>query len=176
MYVGGSRNPLRRWATHRSLLRRGKHSNLFLQAAWNAHDAEVMRFSVLLVCHADDLLFYEQLVLDGLNPSYNRHIRADSPLGVTRLHPISKEKRAKLAAQRGWKHSEEAKAKMRGRVVSAETRALLSEEKRGNQNRLGQPVTDDVRQRISAKLKGRKRSPEAIAKHRATVEARRRSL
>jgi group I intron endonuclease len=187
MYVGGCKNIQTRWTQHKRELRKGTHANSRLQGAWTDYGEHTFEFQVILFCRDDDLLFFEQLVIDGLQPQYNLTLPADrgprwkqSPetrakhAAAMTGRSVSEETRAKLAKQRGWKHSEEAKAKMRGRVVSAETRVLQSADKRGNQNRLGQSLSEESRQRISASLKGRPRSPESIAKQRAAWEARRR--
>jgi group I intron endonuclease len=83
-------------------------------------------------------------------------------------HTVSPETREKLRAQHGWKHSEEAKAKMRGRMRTAEHRRKLGLAAIGRKLSLGRKVSEETRALISLKLKGRKRSLEAIAKHRQT--------
>lgn len=83
-------------------------------------------------------------------------------------HPTSEATKEKIRAQRGWKHSEESKLKMRGRVRTKEHRQKLSLAHMGQQSALGHKLSDETKAIISAKLKGRKRSPEAIAKHRQT--------
>ncbi len=75
----------------------------------------------------------------------------------------------------GRKHTDETKVKMRGRVVSQVTRDLMRQQK------LGKPgyhtvVSKETRDRISNTLSGRARSPEAIAKHRATCALKRFAL
>jgi len=86
---------------------------------------------------------------------------------------VSLETRAKIALQRGWKHSEEAKQKMRGRQISEAERASRAARATGRKNRLGSSVSAETRAIISAKLKGRPRSAESVAKQRATCAARR---
>ncbi|MDE2426356.1 MAG: GIY-YIG nuclease family protein [Elusimicrobia bacterium] len=87
---------------------------------------------------------------------------------------VSEETRQKLAKQAGWVHSDESKQKMRGRVVSTETRLLLSQshvDKPGPWK--GLTRTLETKDKIRASLAGRSRSPESIAKHRATLAAKR---
>lgn len=73
-------------------------------------------------------------------------------------------------ASSGRKHSEEAKAKMRGRIVSDETRRKLSQASAGRElslesraqisrARTGRVTSPEVRKKISEKLKGRENGP-----------------
>jgi len=74
----------------------------------------------------------------------------------------------------GRKHSAETKSKMLGRVVLDATRQLMRERRLGiPRPDLSYPRSTETKLKISVKLKGRPRSPEAIAKHRATMAARR---
>lgn len=64
---------------------------------------------------------------------------------------------ATIAANGGYTHSEEIKAKIRA----------------ANQGRTLPPVTDETRAKLSAALTGKKRFPEAIAKMQATCARKR---
>lgn len=96
-------------------------------------------------------------------------------------HVVAPETRAKIGAKHlgnahamGCLRGEETRAKM---SAAQKVRfAALREQGIVPRPRLGQPVPQELRAQISAKLKGRKRSPEAIAKHRATMAARRHML
>lgn len=201
LYIGSASNLARRKREHFSALRRADHGNSRLQRAFRKY-GETLTFRVLIVCHPADMLFFEQRAIDQLHPNYNICPIAGNTLGVkrspeTRLakslsmkgkkqppelvaarraglmgHVVTDETKAKLAAQAGWKHSNEARQKMVGRVVTDQTRELLASRSRGNKHRSGAIVSDEMKRRISDKLKGRPRSPEAIAKHRATLIAR----
>lgn len=109
--------------------------------------------------------------------------RKDSPetiaRKVTRLtgRPVSGATRKKLAAQAGWKHSEEAKIKMRGRVFSDKHRERLAASQVGKQGHWrGRLRSEETRRKISATLAGRPRSLESIVKQRAANAARRASV
>ncbi len=158
-YIGSSLRLHVRMNAHRAALRRGIHKNRRLQKAWNVHGEDQMSFRIILICAKDDLLLYEQLAIDALWPAYNIHILAANCLGVKRspetraklravltgrtLSPehraaisrgltgrsVSPETRAKIAQQR-WKHTEEAKAKMRGRARTSEHSRKISEARR----------------------------------------------
>lgn len=75
----------------------------------------------------------------------------------------------------GRKHTEEEKRnlseKLKGRVVSAETRAKLSVAAMGNQRGLGTKKTPEQIEKTAAAIRGRKHSEEARAKMSATRRA-----
>lgn len=202
-YVGSAVNIRRRWHQHRTALRTFRHKNRKLQNAWNKYGESQIQFRVLLVCDKSTLIFFEQRAIDTFLPKYNICQVAGSALGVKhsietrqklRLvhtgikqsketvakrslammgHKVCPQTRAKLAAQRGWKHSEFAKAKMRDRKRTATQLSAVRDAALGNKNRLGAVIPQEMRDRISAKLRGRERSPESVEKQRATLALRR---
>src|SRR3974390_1468918 len=101
-YVGSAVDLSARWRVHRHLLSKGRHHNVALQRAWNKRGESGLSFLVLLICRKEDLLFYEQLLIDGLTPRYNRCRIAGSQLGQKHSKE-SNEKNA--AAHRGRKLS-----------------------------------------------------------------------
>jgi group I intron endonuclease len=184
-YVGSAVCIYRRFSQHKTELRRGTHKNKILQNAWAKHGEEGFTFVVLLVCRATDLLLYEQAAIDALQPRYNICQIAGNSLGTTRTEEyklgrsvaltgrtLSPEHREKIAAalrgrvvpsdirptlgrRKGWKQTEEAKAKMRGRRRTPEHCAKLSAVARGRTpHNKGVRCPDHLRARIAAKLKG----------------------
>lgn len=102
-YIGSALDINRRFNQHRDTLRRGVHRNFILQRIWNKH-ADEFEFSVVTeVEQTNDLVTVEQLYIDTLRPICNLAKANGS-------HP----------------HTEASKEKMRGRVVSIETREKLS--------------------------------------------------
>lgn len=81
-YIGSSVNMQHRWNQHRRSLVSGAHHSIYLQRMWNKYGEEAFIFRPLLLCNKANLLFYEQLCLDGLNPALNASPTAGSPLGV----------------------------------------------------------------------------------------------
>ena len=184
MYVGSAINLQGRKREHFSQLRRGVHRNSRLQAAFVKH-GDGLEFRVLIVCRPCDLIFFEQRAINILSPGYNIALVAGSCLGIKRGeetrrrlsvahlgkkdtpetkarksfalkgHSVSELTRQKLAAQKGWKHSEETKKAMRNRRFSDDHRRALAKAKIGNKNRRGGTLSQEVRERISAKLSGR---------------------
>ncbi|MFL5800322.1 MAG: GIY-YIG nuclease family protein [Roseiflexaceae bacterium] len=65
IYVGSAVNLWKRWDQHRRRLRSGKHSNRYLQSAWNKYSQENFEFSVLEFVDVADLLHAEQEWIDA---------------------------------------------------------------------------------------------------------------
>lgn len=201
-YIGSAVYFAGRWAGHRRDLRKNQHGNFRLQKAWNKWGEAQMRFQKILICAPEMLLIYEQIALDTLRPGYNICRIAGNSFGLKRsdetrrklsesrrgkkLSPehraaqsraqmgriVLPETREKLAAQKGWTHSEEAKTKMRGRKVSPEGREKMRQAMTGSA-RHTTPHSDETKARISAANKGRKLSDETRARMRADRQRRR---
>lgn len=177
-YVGSAACIRTRWFHHRKLLRRGKHSNVYLQRAWHRDGEASFSCEVLELCARVVLLQREQAYLDSLRPPYNLTMRAGSMLG----HHHSVEARAKMsvalrgrvrsaehraALSRAWHTSEKAKSQLRmaqelarlsstGRVDSQETRRRRSLSHLGK--KLG-PMPQHIRDKISATKRARRAPP-----------------
>jgi hypothetical protein len=85
-YLGSSTRASKRMANHLWTLQNGEHYNAAVQSAWGRHNA--VSCEMVLICREEDLLFYEQLCLDGLNPSLNHNLAGRSsepPSEATRL-------------------------------------------------------------------------------------------
>jgi group I intron endonuclease len=189
-YIGSSRDIKARWHTHKHQLKNGKHRSIIMQRAWDKYGAENFKFEILLVCEKENLLVYEQLLLDALNPKYNICRIAGNSLGVKaseetkkkigakiKGRPVSESTREKLRlAHTGKKLSDETKHKLslaklgikRG-PHSAETRRRISLGQIGN---IRGPKTEDAKNRIRQKMLGIKRSPETIEKMKAAQKRR----
>lgn len=168
-YVGSAARSLReRWNKHRHYLRRGCHHNIFLQRAWVKYGESAFEFSVLEECAPDKCVEREQYWIDALDSvasGFNHCPIAGSVLGTK----ATSETRAKQSAI--------AKA----RTFSEETRRKFSD------NMKAKWANDAERKRISAsikagktpesyanqaaKVRGRKHTPEAIAKIAAASRA-----
>lgn len=85
IYVGGcgsKRGFKGRWSVHLADFRHGRHANAMLQAAYNKYGEASMVFTRVVMCNPEDVLDFEQMLMDELNPAYNIRIFADSNLGV----------------------------------------------------------------------------------------------
>lgn len=94
-YVGSAVIFKRRWSFHKAQLKMGTHHNGWLQRSWIRHGGESFVFRILILCDKKNLIMYEQIAIDGLNPEYNIQRVAGSALGVSL--PKSPEHRKKLS-------------------------------------------------------------------------------
>lgn len=115
VYVGSSSNLDRRFIEHKSRLRKNNHVNSYLQNAWNLYGEDSFEFDVLITCHPDMLLYYEQQFIDKGNPEYNLCPTAGNTLG-RKLSDSECRRRSKalLGNKRclGYKHTDEARHNM----------------------------------------------------------------
>ena len=101
----------------------GKHGNPHLQNSWAKYGEDAFEFSVFAYCDKENLLDYEQILLDlhvGEKGCYNVATKAGGGCG-----PHTEEAKRKMSlAHKGHKHSDETKAKMskvrKGKVKSAD--------------------------------------------------------
>lgn len=68
-YIGSTINPKKRWVTHKSTLRKGKHHSFVLQRAWDKYGENSFSFTILLVCPAQKRVDYEEKIMP--TASYN---------------------------------------------------------------------------------------------------------
>lgn len=115
IYVGSATDLKRRWREHKYKLKKGIHPNTHLLSAWNKYGEDSFTFEVVEEfeeINKDLLLEKENYYIDLFNSKIN-----------TNGYNIRKDCRSQI----GYKHTEEAREKMRGRFVSQETKKKLSE-------------------------------------------------
>lgn len=96
VYVGSAaRSFRRRFQDHRYNLRAGTHHTIRLQRAYNKYGADAFSFEVILICRQDDVIVYEQIVIDAVRPTLNSSPTAGSSRGVK--HSV--EMRARCSAR-----------------------------------------------------------------------------
>lgn len=184
-YIGGSINIEWRKKRHIYRLRAGNHGNKSFQEAFNTHGEEAFEFIILELCSSENVARLERFWVEQLkgalfNPP-NAALTSGTP-GVRSSSEVRSKISKALAGRektlehrlnlwnnrRGWKHSEESKAKI--------SKALLDAAKSGN--RSGPPDgwthSDDARKKISERHKGVPKSPEHRAKIAAAVRAAKR--
>lgn len=117
LYVGSAVSIKKRWKEHLRGLDSGNHHSRFLARSWAKNGPSDFEFKILLNCEKEDLILYEQILLDAYRPDYNTSPTAGSQLGYRH----SEETKAKLKAARsktvwspmtGKAHTDEAKAKI----------------------------------------------------------------
>ena len=95
VYVGSSKNFVHRFRAHKAALRSGKHHSKKLQRSWTKHGERAFSFEKVLVCSVENLLGYEQIVIDyyaACSTGYNILPKAGSREGAE----VSSETIAKL--------------------------------------------------------------------------------
>lgn len=114
-YVGSAVNFGNRWRVHAQSLIRGDHHSPALQRAWRMYGPGAFHFNKLLACSKDNLLMYEQIMLDAMKPEYNIAKVAGSQLGLKRNAETKAKNSAAAKRTRnftGHSHTEETRAKI----------------------------------------------------------------
>jgi group I intron endonuclease len=167
-YVGQSIGIETRWAEHRRDMKRQETVNPDLSGDYALHGGGAFEFKVLTECDECFLDQEEQMYLKALKPFYNIH---EDVVGGTK----TAESRAKISkALTGKKHPERSpewkarksaaiSASNMGRVHSEEHKAKLSKAHTG---KVMGPMSAEHRKKHSEALKGKKKSPEHVAKMR----------
>jgi len=110
-YVGQSVTIEKRWASHRSRLRRSKHHSPHLQNAWNKYGEDAFSFSILEVCESWLLAEREEFWMAELDSVFCAGAAGPSPMAGRIKSP---EHCAKLSESlRGHPVTDEARSKMR---------------------------------------------------------------
>jgi group I intron endonuclease len=94
-YIGSSVNIILRWREHRRLLRKGRHHNERLQAAWNQHSEGSFQFSIVEECSRMMLWIREQHHLDSSRPEYNVAVKVGRRTKDKMHRPIDAAARAR---------------------------------------------------------------------------------
>ena len=141
VYIGSSDDIPRRWKSHRSQLRGGRHHNYGLQAAWNEHGEAAFAFAVIEeVADLADLIAAEQRQLNAemaTGPVYNLALDVSTPA-------------------RGLVHTAESRLKMSTAIkasMTPERVAAMRERVSGDQNpgaKLMDALVVDICQRLMA--------------------------
>ena len=137
IYIGRTIMYNERWQTHRKLLRKGTHQNIYLQNSWNKYGENNFEFKMLIFCDEEFLAseeHYWATLLDVHNEKFGYNIEPTDPNGKVRR---SKETIAKIAAKnKGRKYSDESKMKIsianRGKIRTKEVKKKLSDARRKN--------------------------------------------
>jgi group I intron endonuclease len=169
-YIGSGVNIQKRWWTHLCELRANKHKNGKLQNHFNKYGELDLQFSILLKCNKEDLIKYEQLFINSLNPYFNICKTAGSLLGTKR----SNEVRLKMSKLRkGIKrkpHTEETKNKIRMAQIgkprfTIEDKLKMSKERKGGHH---SEITKEKMRGPRLQTRGRKKSEEC--KHKMSIK------
>lgn len=170
LYIGSTIRFDKRWATHRSESRRGKHSNRHFQNAWNFHGEDAFLFLILEEVQELFLVEREQFFMDEAKREgwtlYNeleadRHNpwNAGKP-GCFSTETIEKMRQAKLGKKLTPEHAFKLGAVWRGKKrpkFSDEWRQKIAKARAGQiiigvprPDVRGVPRSEEVRAKISA--------------------------
>jgi group I intron endonuclease len=129
IYVGSAVSFRHRCAVHKRFITQGKHGNPKLTNFANKYGIDKLIFRPILACKKNELLAKEQEYLDTLQPFDERGFN------ILRI----------AGAPTGYKHTEEAKKKMKGRPGNKwneEQRKAMAERKKGI------PRSEEVRRKV----------------------------
>ena len=148
VYIGQSVNIERRFKSHRLLLDRGTHINKHLQGAWKKYGKDSFEFSILEECDECCLTEREQYWIDyygGYNSSKNYNKREAGNKGH-----LSQESKLKCSI-----HNKGKKV-----VITEQTKLKISQALKGRPAKnKGVPPSQETRNKISIKNKGKKKPP-----------------
>lgn len=140
LYAGSSVHIPSRWLQHKAHLRRGVHHNMRLQRVYDKYGPEEFELLTVGYCERDDLIRCEQLVIDALHANgvdvMNTCPVAGSNLG-RKLSEETKRKMIETRRRNGTLRPPQATIDAmieanRGRIISDEHRAKLSEASKSN--------------------------------------------
>ncbi len=170
-YVGSTVDFDKRRSQHFVELQKGTHKNRYLQRGYSEHGG-LLEFKRVLICIPEDLLMYEQRMLDAFKPVYNIALRADSVLG-TKHSDADKYKRVwqdpvirarRLAGIRKAMADPEIKARQSAGIKKA---LATPEAKEKSRERFGRP---ELKARVSAHFKKLHADPKYKRKHSLAVK------
>jgi group I intron endonuclease len=175
VYVGGAYKSFdHRCGLHLRDLRRGKHHNRHLQAAWNKYGESSFVFEILERCSPELVEMVEQWWIDSLKATsengYNLSPTAGSTLGVKHSDqarqnmsvahigksPSAEQRERMIASLRARGATPEFRAKMT--VVNRETSLrpeVIENRRRMGEKRVGIPLTDEHKEKIRAAQVGK---------------------
>lgn len=178
-YIGRAFNLNARWRIHKHALRHNKHTNSYLQNAWNIYGEDCFVFeTVEEIIDISIIIEREQFWIDNTE-CCNRDIGYNlNPSAVNSI---------------GYKHTEEAISKIRnnsirlklkppsslGRKLSVETRDKIgkanSKPKSSTEN-MKKPKSEEHKRKLSEIAKNRKLSAETKAKISASLKGNKRAF
>ena len=176
VYIGQSQDIPARLSKHARTLRLGKHSNPYLQAAWDKHGESAFLFERVMIVEdlgcldsAEAGWFY----LSGCcNRKYGYNIATD-PQAARRGVPHSPAAKAKMSEARAGKPGRPHTAASRAKISAAHSGKPGHQQSEATRMKLraifsGRKFSDETRARMSAAASSRKRSPHS-AKTRARM-------
>lgn len=161
-YIGSSSNIPNRWHQHKTSLQCGCHHNKHLQNSVNKRGLDNFKFKVLLFCDPENLILFEQMLINSLSPKYNKRLIADSNRGI----------------KRSEKYKNDCRVRNLGKTLSEETKKKLSERLRGNTYGLGVVQSEETRnkKRLSMIGKNLGKKPSASCRQAVSISNKTRGV
>lgn len=145
-YIGQSKDIYGRWGNHKWCLNNNKHSNSYLQNAWNKYGEQQFKFYLLEACSQDNIDLKEKYYISKHNTLIDDNgYNLDSGGNQNKFHSDVTIK----------KMSDSAK----GRTFSKEVRRKISESRKGkcigeDHHQYGKPLSNSTKKKISESNKG----------------------
>jgi len=171
-YIGSSVNMQKRFNEHKCTLSKNISHCYGIQNAWNKYGEQSFKFTPLIICDENMLLFYEQKLLDT-NPRYNIGKCAEVPRRGMKLsnEQIEAMRNRLLGGELSDNHKMKISKTLTGRRLSEENKKNISLALMGNKNAFGYkhskeekdklryPRSDETKRKMSAATVGRVHAP-----------------
>ena len=165
--VGSSLHIRRRYSQHLYKLRRNKHSNPYLQNAWNKYGENDFSLSIIEECEELDLLKKEDEwmeVKNSLDRNFGYNFKAaERPVHNKKTcRKISEQKKGCKNPMYGKHHSEEHKKKISEALKGKGARYKASKEtkQKMSKSQMGKKLSEETKIKIGLASKGRVKSAE----------------
>lgn len=164
IYIGSSKNVEGRIKSHFKILRKNRHDSVYFQRAFNKYGEASFVGELLITCHQDMLIWYEQQFIDQWKPEYNVSRIAgkvewtsDIRMKLSLLH-----KGKKLLAEHAKKIADANRGKHRNKPISDETRKKMSEAQRNRVHASGYKFSIESRRKMSDSAKGKHKEVKSL--------------
>lgn len=161
VYIGYSKDVERRLRQHSNGLKRGKHHNSHLQAAWFLYGLDAFQFLTIEKCDISIVAQREAYWIqfyDACNHKTGYNQRLEDGTKHFTVSDITKQKQsqAKKGKIRSQEHCKNLSESKRGKTLSEETKRKISEKCKNlplTSAQIG-PKSEETKQKISQTLKG----------------------
>jgi group I intron endonuclease len=141
-YIGSGCNLRWRKKQHLYQLRNNIHHNPHLQSSFNKYGEKSFEFKPLIYCDKNSVIFWEQKLIDILNPEYNMKPIAQNNLGFKFSEKSKKKMSLARLGKAPWNkgktgvYSEETRVAMgasnKGKIPTEETKRKRQETRKNN--------------------------------------------
>jgi len=173
IYIGSSNDITKRIRQHFNSLSKNYYDGTYFQNSFNVRGKDSFVGSVLITCHPDMLLFYEQQFIDAWKPDYNVSKIAGRPEWTDELRRKQSIVMQGNKRSKGRIYSEDTIKKMSmsaiGKKHSDEHNKNMGASKRGNQYWKGRKHSEYSKKKIADAFIGRELPDETKKKISASL-------